>query len=91
MDTATTTTPVDETIYAIVARLAKVDRATVTPASTLKDLGVSSLTALEVLFEIEEAFDFEFTDQSADFSSGTLGDLVEAVHAALARRQAGGA
>ncbi len=82
---------VDETIYSIVARLAKVDRATVTPASTLKDLGVSSLTALEVLFEVEEAFDFEFTDQNADFSAGSLQDLVNAVHATLASRQAGAA
>ncbi len=85
------TADVEETVYSIVARLAKVDRATVTPASTLRDLGVSSLTALEVLFEIEEAFDFEFTDQNADFSAGTLQDLVDAVHATLAGRRTGAA
>jgi acyl carrier protein len=91
METAMPTADVEETVYSIVARLAKVDRATVTPASTLRDLGVSSLTALEVLFEIEEAFDFEFTDQNADFSAGTLQDLVDAVHATLAGRRTGAA
>lgn len=69
-------------VYALIAEQAKIDVATIQDTSTLKDLGVASLDAIELIFEIEERFDIHFPDQGADFDSDTVRDLIEAVAAA---------
>ena len=88
MNAVATETSIHDTVFAIVAKQAKLDIAVLKPESTLKDLGVESLTAIEVLFEIEERFDIDFPDQSADLDAGTLQHLIEAVEGALAGKQA---
>jgi acyl carrier protein len=75
-------------VFEIVSRQAKLDVTTLKPESTLKDLGIASLTAIEVLFEIEERFDIDFPEQGADFDTGTLQHLIDAVSAALAAKAA---
>lgn len=70
----------------IVARQAKVEIDKVTPASTFKELAVSSLTAIEVIFEIEERFDITFPDQDANLGTDTLQHLIDVTTAALARK-----
>lgn len=70
----------------IVARQAKVDVSKLTPTSTFKDLAVSSLTAIEIIFEIEERFDFTFPDQDANLATDTLQQLIDITTAALARK-----
>lgn len=67
----------------IIADQAKIDRALVKPESTLKDLGVASLDAIEVIFDIEERFDVRFPDQGTNFDSDTVQDLVNAVRTAV--------
>lgn len=58
----------------------KVDAAILTPQATLKDIGVASLDAVELIFDLEEKFDFTFPDSRADsLGSDTLQDLVDAV------------
>ena len=81
-------TTVRDAIFSIVAKQGKVDVAALSPTSTLKDLGIASLTAIEILFEIEEHFDIDFPDQGADLDSGTLQDLIDAVDGALVKKQA---
>ena len=76
-----------DTIFQIVAKQAKLDIGLLKPESTLKDLGIESLTAIEVLFEIEERFDIDFPDQSADLDAGTLQHLIDAVQTALAAKK----
>ena len=71
-------------VFAIIARQAKVDVATVHDDATLKDLGVASLDAIEVFFDIEEHFDIHFPDQGTDFGTDTVRHLVDAVAAQLA-------
>jgi acyl carrier protein len=88
MTTPTSQESIRDTVFGIVAKQAKLDITLLTPESTLKDLGVESLTAIEVLFEIEERFDIDFPDQSADLDAGTLQHLIEAVEGALAGKQA---
>lgn len=73
-------------IFTIIAKQAKLDVATVTPQSTLKDLGVASLDAIEVIFDIEEAFDITFPDQGTNFDTDTVQNLIDAVHAGLAAK-----
>lgn len=66
-------------VFAIVARQAKIDVATVQDDSTLGALGLASLDAIEVIFDIEEAFDISFPEQGIDFTTGTVRDLIDAV------------
>ena len=61
----------------------------VKPESTLKDLGVASLEAIELIFDIEEHFNINFPDQQgANFGSDTAQNLVDAVQKALADKAA---
>ena len=80
---------IHDRVFEIVARHAKVDVNTLTPATTFKDLAVASLTAIEVIFEIEEKFDITFPDQDANLGSDTLQNLIDIVAAALSRKAAG--
>ncbi|MEN9705032.1 MAG: hypothetical protein RLZZ393_911 [Pseudomonadota bacterium] len=80
---------VRDAVFSIVAKQGKVEVSALTPASTLKDFGIASLTAIEILFEIEEKFDIDFPEQGADLDSGTLEQLVDAVAAAVAKKHAG--
>jgi acyl carrier protein len=66
-------------VFDIVAKGARVDRATLTPATTIKELKIESLDMVQILFEVEEAFDvyIPLDDQIARFT--TLGELVDVV------------
>jgi acyl carrier protein len=77
---------INDRVCEIVARQAKVDVGKLTPTSTFKDLAVSSLTAIEIIFEIEERFNFTFPDQDANLGTDTLQHLIDITTAALARK-----
>ena len=71
-------------IFDLIAKQAKIDVATIKPESTLKDLGVASLEAIELIFDIEEHFNITFPDQQgANFDTDTTQSLVDAVQKAL--------
>lgn len=79
-------------VFEIIAKQAKVEISTITPESTLKDLGIASLDAIELIFDIEEHFDISFPEQQgANFDSDTAQSLVDAVQMALDAKAAGGA
>lgn len=76
-------------VFELIAKQAKTDVAAVKPDSTLKDLGIASLEAIELIFDIEEHFDINFPDEKgANFDSDTAQRLVDAVRQALARKTA---
>jgi acyl carrier protein len=78
-------------VFDIIAKQAKIDVATITPESTLKDLGIASLEAIELIFDIEEHFNITFPDQQgANFDSDTAQSLVDAVQKALDEKAAAG-
>ncbi len=78
-------------LFEIIARQAKIDPGLVKPESTLKDLGIASLEAIELIFDIEEHFDINFPDQQgANFDSDTVQNLVDAVDTALDAKQSAG-
>ncbi len=79
---------VRDQVVAIIAKQAKIEAASITPASTLKDLGVASLDAIEVIFDIEEAYDIHFPDQGPNFDTDTVQHLVDAVSDALRAKAA---
>ncbi|MEO8778306.1 MAG: phosphopantetheine-binding protein [Rhodanobacter sp.] len=85
------TDSIQQPIFEMIAKQAKVDVGTITPESTLKDLGVASLDAIELIFDIEEHFNINFPDQQgANFDSDTAQSLVDAVHKALEQKAASG-
>ncbi len=78
-------------VFDIIAKQAKIDVSTIKPESTLKDLGIESLEAIEVIFDIEEHFNINFPDQQgANFDSDTAQSLVDAVQKALDDKVAAG-
>lgn len=73
-----------EQVYDIVATHGGIDRATLTPDSTLKDLGIDSLEAIETIFDVEEHFDINFPNRDPNLDDGTLSGLIQSVEQALA-------
>ncbi len=78
-------------VFEIIAKQAKVEVGMVKPESTLKDLGIASLEAIELIFDLEEHFDIHFPEQQgANFDSDAAQSLVDAVQQALDEKAAGG-
>ncbi|HWX67292.1 MAG TPA: phosphopantetheine-binding protein [Rhodanobacter sp.] len=78
-------------LFEIIAKQAKIDVTIIKPESTLKDLGIASLEAIELIFDIEEHFNITFPDQQgANFDSDTAQSLVDAVQKALDEKAAAG-
>ena len=78
------TDSIQQPIFEMIAKQAKADVATIKPESTLKDLGIASLDAIELIFDIEEHFNINFPDQQgANFDTDTAQSLVDAVQKAL--------
>lgn len=75
-------------VFEIISKQAKIEIDTIKPESTLKDLGIASLDAIEVIFDIEEHFNINLPNEDTDFESGTVGQLVEAVDRQLASKTA---
>jgi acyl carrier protein len=70
----------------IIAKTCTIERDRITLESTLKDLGVHSLDAVQVLFEIEDRFDISVPEREDQFSVGTVRDLVDGVDQLLASK-----
>ena len=67
-----------------IAEQAMVEPETITPATTIEDLGLDSLAVVEVVFGIEESFDisvpYNANDPSeSDFKLGNFGEIVDGV------------
>ena len=76
------------TIFDIIAKTCSVPRDRITLDSTLKDLDVHSLDAVQVLFEIEDKFDISVPEREDQYSAGTVRDLIEGVDRLLAVKAA---
>lgn len=86
MESNPMTESVQQQILAIVAKHADVDVATLKPESTLKEVGIDSLEAIEIIFDIEEHFDITLPDRDPNFDSETAQGLISAVETALAAK-----
>lgn len=76
-------------IYAIVAKQTKLEVASLRSDATLRDLGVASLEAIELIFDIEEHFDITFPEQGANFDTDTVQHLIDAVRGVLQAKSGG--
>ena len=79
---------VADTIFDIIAKEANIDRARITLDSTLKDLEIQSLDAVQILFEIEDRFKVTMPDRDPDFDTESVKGLVETVQKLLAAQSA---
>lgn len=77
---------VTDQVFDIVAKHCATERALLTTESTLKDLGIDSLEAIETIFDVEEHFDITFPNQDPNLDDGKLGGLIDSVQQALASK-----
>jgi acyl carrier protein len=78
----------EQRIGAIIARHRAPDAPPMTADFTLKDAGVDSLNAIEILFDVEEEFKVNLPDRDPQFDTATFQGLVDAVDAALLAKSA---
>lgn len=70
-------------VIAIIAKKKRVDKPTVEMSDRLEDLGLESLDAVEMIFDLEEKFDIEIpynantNNPRAEFE--TVGDVVKSI------------
>ena len=70
---------VKDRIIEIIAKECEIDPATITPESTLESLGVSSVDLVQVMFQIEEAFDIYLADDDMGFDVKNVGEVIASV------------
>jgi acyl carrier protein len=76
-------------IFDTIASDARIPRENISLDSTLADLGIDSLEAIEIVFNLEERFKISFPDRDPSFDTGTVRGLVDAVERLLAGQAAG--
>jgi acyl carrier protein len=79
---------VQQTVFAIIAKEAGIDAGKVTLDSTLKDLEVPSLDAIQIIFEIEDHYKIQMPDRDPNFDTESVKGLVETVQKLLADKAA---
>lgn len=79
---------VEQRVIGAIARSKRVDADQIRPETTFEELGMDSLDAIELLFEIEEEFDLTVEDEAVQ-GKETVGQVIEAVGEALADQQDG--
>jgi len=62
-----------------------VEAGKITPESSLTDLGLDSLSIVELVFDVEDEFDIEIAEEDADFK--TLGEAAALVGKLVAAKQ----
>ena len=76
-------------VIAIIAKKKRVDKPNVELSDRLEELGLESLDAVEMIFDLEEKFDIEIpynanTNSRTEFD--TVGDVVKAIQQLLDKK-----
>lgn len=82
---------VTKKVAEIIAEQAMVEPETITPTTTVDDLGLDSLAMVEVVFGIEETFDvsvpYNANDPGeSDFKLGNFGEIVAGVNDLISQK-----
>lgn len=88
MSDDSTPDPVQQTVFSIIAKEAGIEEGKVTLDSTLKDLEIPSLDAIQIIFEIEDHFKIQMPDRDPNFDTESVKGLVETVQKLLADKAA---
>lgn len=79
---------VQDTVFGIIAKEANIDPAKITLDSTLKQLEIQSLDAVQIIFEIEDHYKITLPDRDPNFDTESVKGLVEAVEKLVAEKAA---
>jgi acyl carrier protein len=79
---------VRQTVFSIIAKEAGIDESKVTLDSTLKDLEIPSLDAIQIIFEIEDHYKIQMPDRDPNFDTESVKGLVETVQKLVAEKAA---
>ena len=77
---------VQDTIFDIISKESGIDRAKITPESTLKQLEIQSLDAVQIIFEIEDHFKITLPDRDPNFDTESVKGLIDAVEKLVAEK-----
>ncbi len=77
---------VQQTVFGIIAKEANIDVSKITLDSTLKDLEIQSLDAIQIIFEIEDHYKIQMPDRDPNFDTDSVRGLVETVQKLLAEQ-----
>jgi acyl carrier protein len=80
-----------ETIFGIISKEAGIDINKITLDSTLKDLEIQSLDAVQIIFELEDHFKITLPDRDPKFDTESVKGLVDAVDRLVAEKAAASA
>jgi acyl carrier protein len=75
---------VESKVIEIIAKQANADRATLARATPLADLALESMDFVEIMFELEDAFDISIpysanSPETGNTTYGTVGDVIDHV------------
>lgn len=79
---------VQDAVFSIIAKEANIDLSRVTLNSTLKELDIQSLDAVQIIFEIEDHFKITLPDRDPNFDTESVKGLVDAVEKLVAEKPA---
>ena len=82
------TEDVQQTVFQIIAKEAGIEQSRITLASTLKDLEIPSLDAIQIIFEIEDHYKIQMPDRDPNFDTESVKGLVDTVEKLLAEKAA---
>ena len=76
-------------VTAIIAKKARVDHPKIELSDRLEDLGLESLDAVELVFDLEEKFDIQIPYNANDpkFEFDTVGEIVSAVERLIGKKR----
>ncbi len=75
-------TDIRDKVVSILAHILKISKETITDESTLESLGADSLNRVQIVMELEDAFNVEISDDDAE-KFITVKDTVEHMHKLL--------
>ena len=78
------TTDVAGIVISIIAAVKRIPAESVRPEATLAELGLDSLDKINVLFELESAFDVDIPDEDARNIS-TVGEIISKLQAVVSQ------
>jgi acyl carrier protein len=86
-------TDIQQDVFKIIAKTAMVELDKINLESTLQDLGIGSLTTVEIAFAIEDHFNITVPDRdpSLDVNAATVATLVNTVRSLLDAKAAAAA
>lgn len=79
---------VQDTVFSIISKEAGIDIARIKPESTLKELEIQSLDAVQIIFEIEDHYKITLPDRDPNVDTESVQGLVDAVDRLLAEKAA---